>query len=696
MGLLNRLFGLGQDPQTKAYPAARIDVWPQEYKSGHPQPFDLHRTLTAYEKHVWVYACQSAIARCCARIPFKILRGEAEASPKDRIAQPFYSVNPFMSQADLVEMTVLHLLGAGNAYWALEIEAMEIWPLNPYKVKIIPDADTFVAGYKYSSGTKTITFDVSEMVHFKLPNPNDPWYGMSPLQAAFDSVTADVYAIQEQRDVARRGYAPRNFISSPHKLTPEQKTDFDENFKRRYSGPAGRNKIPILSGGMELKTLGVSAKDAEIISQRKLNREEICGAFGVPPVIAGLFEYARYANADIQERLMWRNTVMPMSNRIVMRLNDSYALPTGYTAELDTTGFEGLVNLTTPKEEAELAEKRTAALVQVVGLGAQVTTEEAREAAGLDPEVPEGEVLERAAPAASPFALSAGQPKLKGLDANPELLFIYGRDLKGPRKMFATPTYDGLRLDFMLGIKPGLQAMRAAVIKRLAAIGISKGAGLKVDAVDIQTAIRRGYTEDAELLREYARPSMELTLDSAVTITAARAGVDPSLIGMDRAEDWLEYRANLFAVGVDGKGGVTQTIQARLERSLADGLAAEESNTQLIQRVMVEFHESGAEITPRAGLHRDWPSHAQMIVDEETKAAGRWSGQMVADEAGFSNKTWNHSSASDDPRPDHEAMDGETVPLWQAFSNGMMVPGDSAIAEDVINCSCYVTYGIGV
>lgn len=50
-------------------------------------------------------------------------------------------------------------------------------------------------------------------------------------------------------------------------------------------------------------------------------------------------------------------------------------------------------------------------------------------------------------------------------------------------------------------------------------------------------------------------------------------------------------------------------------------------------------------------------------------------------------KTWRVSSGN--PRPAHAAMDGETVPVGELFSNGMKWPGDpSGGADEVAGCMC--------
>ena len=54
-------------------------------------------------------------------------------------------------------------------------------------------------------------------------------------------------------------------------------------------------------------------------------------------------------------------------------------------------------------------------------------------------------------------------------------------------------------------------------------------------------------------------------------------------------------------------------------------------------------------------------------------------------------KTWLVTSAN--PRPEHAAMDGETVALGENFSNGMDGPGDpSGGADDNAGCTCELEF----
>ena len=64
----------------------------------------------------------------------------------------------------------------------------------------------------------------------------------------------------------------------------------------------------------------------------------------------------------------------------------------------------------------------------------------------------------------------------------------------------------------------------------------------------------------------------------------------------------------------------------------------------------------------------------------------------AAKASNLTNKTWRQTS-SKEPRSEHSALDGETVPANETFSNGMRWPGDpTGGATENANCHCRVEY----
>lgn len=78
---------------------------------------------------------------------------------------------------------------------------------------------------------------------------------------------------------------------------------------------------------------------------------------------------------------------------------------------------------------------------------------------------------------------------------------------------------------------------------------------------------------------------------------------------------------------------------------------------------------------------------AQIAVTRVTESFG-FGRQEAAKQAGARNKTWRVTSGN--PRSSHAALDGETVPLGDVFSNGARWPGDTQnlSADEAAGCQC--------
>ena len=139
-----------------SYPFLDLDIWPWERTRGRIRPGDCHEMVKAYSS--WVYACASKNASTCAQIPlrlFVVKTGKSkftvtrtkEISNETRkwlysnpylskwtqkavdieevTEHPFLdlvrSVNPWMNEFELRELTVLFQELTGNCYWYLVI-----------------------------------------------------------------------------------------------------------------------------------------------------------------------------------------------------------------------------------------------------------------------------------------------------------------------------------------------------------------------------------------------------------------------------------------------------------------------------------------------------------------------------------------------------------------------------------------------
>ena len=82
---------------------------------------------------------------------------------------------------------------------------------------------------------------------------------------------------------------------------------------------AGRPMV--LEGGLDWKAIAMSPKDMDFIELLKnVAAREIALAFGVPPMLLGIPGDNTYANYAEANRSLWRQTVVPLVNRVAAAL----------------------------------------------------------------------------------------------------------------------------------------------------------------------------------------------------------------------------------------------------------------------------------------------------------------------------------------------------------------------------------------
>ncbi len=336
---------------------------PYEAGAGRQAPSIVAEAPRAYSQHAWVYACVRAIAQAASSVPIRVYRRAADgqrylAPASDPLVRLLDRVNPRMSFPELMEATLVALELTGNAYWALERDASgqiaEIWPMRPDRVKIVPGRN-YIQGFIYEANARSVAFKPDEVVHFRYFSPADDFYGLSPLRAAADAIICDLYAIAYNQAFFRRGARPEGVITSQVQLSEEELKRLREQFEQTYAGVEKAHRVLILGSDLKWQSLGVAPKDAEFLQQRKLSREEICAVFGVPPAVVGIYEYANYANAQLQRKLFWSDTILPKLQRIAGTINDQLASHFGpdLEVEFDASAVPALQE--EAREQAEVA-----------------------------------------------------------------------------------------------------------------------------------------------------------------------------------------------------------------------------------------------------------------------------------------------------------------------------------------------------
>jgi HK97 family phage portal protein len=227
--------------------------------------------------------------RACPAVPTAITKAARIEEVLDHpLLTLLQQVNPTFNAFDLWETTTLYLEVIGSAYWYLSYSPLgvpqEIWPLPAQNVtpKRNPDSGNLIDYYEYRTGAKAQRFRPDEIIHFRYPDPRNPYTGgLSPLRACFENVTlaSDYTAFREARF---QNHAIPDALISPDEIIGEEERDRLETQWNSQYRRGGAGKVVVAQHGMKVNLLNYSMGDLAALADLKATKEDIANAFHVP------------------------------------------------------------------------------------------------------------------------------------------------------------------------------------------------------------------------------------------------------------------------------------------------------------------------------------------------------------------------------------------------------------------------------
>jgi HK97 family phage portal protein len=235
-------------------------------------------------------------------------------------------VNPAHNAFDLWELTTLYQEVHGSAYWHLSWGGLgipaEIWVLPSQNVspRREPDSPSIVDYYLYRNGAAEQRFAPDQVIHFRYPDPRDPYTsGLSPLRACYEQV-ALLSDYSAMRKAIYENHAIPSAVISPDEVIGEEERDRLEaqwNGKFRRGG-AGR--VLVGESGLKVQLLSHSMGDLAALADMRATKEDICNAFHVP--LAFLTSETNLANLQAAEHQHLAQAIAPRLQRRDEKLNE--------------------------------------------------------------------------------------------------------------------------------------------------------------------------------------------------------------------------------------------------------------------------------------------------------------------------------------------------------------------------------------
>jgi HK97 family phage portal protein len=350
-----------------------------------------------YGRNAIVHRAVRLIAEGVGSVSYVLYEGAAELTAHpllDLVARP----NPRQEGATFLESIGSYLLLAGNAYIEAvgvgEANVRELYALRPDRMKVVPGPDGWPAAFEYTVSGASVRFEQSALqppiLQLALFNPLDDYYGLSPLEAAAVAVDTHNAAAKWNKALLDNAARPSGALvyegADGTVMSDAQFERLKKELADNYQGTLNAGRPLLLEGGLDWKAMSLSPKDMDFMEAKHAAAREIALAFGVPPMLLAIPGDNTYSNYQEANRVFWRQTVLPLANRIGSALTQWLApsFGSGLTLAVDTDRIEAL-------------SADRAALWERVSKAAFLTVNEKRTATGYGA-VAGGDVFQSAGP----------------------------------------------------------------------------------------------------------------------------------------------------------------------------------------------------------------------------------------------------------------------------------------------------------
>lgn len=666
--------------------------------------------------NVIAYRCVQLRARAAASVPLvagrklgdtKTIRDNAPII--SLLGPPPGGPAPRLTATKLFRWTHAQKIVTGRRAWEIETGGSDVpvafWPLVSSDLREKPSkgGTEWFRVFEYGNIMDPIVFQPEDVFYGWEPSGTNFRLAESELQSSrFDLslvTMADRYSISFLRNNA----VPAAVITTTEFPNAAARRRFEQNWSGEYGGPDNAGRVMINEVGddgsgpvgdsIDIKVLGLSAKDSRMVEQRKDALMEIALSLGVP--WSKLDASGRtFDNAEVEDRTYWEETILPelidLQDDINMQLAPRFGSEVVW---FDLRHVRALQPKVKPISQPMLAGDLVKAGIW--------SKNEARADYGVDPvDDPAFDAYDEAAPPAlpaplAPLALPAGNPPAADdpkLNADEPAV---SRQRQVEQRILDPQQQEVRRATIWHQSDAAVRTLEVRwerawrrLFNRQADATITRLTGkrgrqmLEQRDADSAPLIDPAQIFDVEFWRaqsvEASGDLYDQVVTSSLSALAVRFGLSFDLHA-PWVEQFIEQRVQQLA------GQVTQTTYDLIRHEMTDAVGLGESIETIATRIRSVFAAaSGTRATTIARTE---------VISAYNGAAVQGAASLPADVV--AGQEWI-ATRDGRTREAHAAADGQTVAIGQPFDVGghqLAYPGDpNGGARNTVNCRCAVAF----
>jgi HK97 family phage portal protein len=328
------------------------------------------RLKSLYGREPWIYAGSTLVARTLATVPFFAYDKRTGAKvPNHALELLFKAGGPIESgiaaqwasdlDLDLTGNSFLVVDNSLKGYMHVPAELCTIKLADPAKDGRIGLQSITILDPRDAKGTR-MDVDYKHVIHIRMPNPSNKFYGMPAWVAAARPILLDRYKNEYDMAFYLRGATHTGVIETTEEMTKSRLARLMTTFEAAFTGRRNWWRPLFLPKGAKWVSSSPTMVEMQHLEGLRENRKVILAVRGIPGAMVGLVDDANRANMEAQQRQFWENTIVPMAQFKAACWNGSYIAKTVYPAvELrpDFSGIEAMQgSLISKGEQAKAVE----------------------------------------------------------------------------------------------------------------------------------------------------------------------------------------------------------------------------------------------------------------------------------------------------------------------------------------------------
>lgn len=302
-------------------------------RGAEPKTWDYRLYLDMYYNHPMVFSAINKIVKSCTNTGFDFVPSDSRVGANEsevaRAKEFFDKQQNFMGELRRIYRDLL-IFGDAFMYVVpdrrrrpVKLKRLAPWTMH---VKVDKSGKVLLYAQRDPSNPRAdpVFFAPKEIMHFKLDDPGNDLYGISPLESLKTTILTDLHMLNFQKQFFQNGASMGTFI------IVEEGSDADLErirawIRDEYVGSSNAYKPVIISGKGVSITKGVAShEEMSFLAGRNFIIEEILSVLDVPPAKVGRMETANRSNSKEQDKTFRTESVSPLQNFVEDVLNADF------------------------------------------------------------------------------------------------------------------------------------------------------------------------------------------------------------------------------------------------------------------------------------------------------------------------------------------------------------------------------------